>query len=352
MQHLKSLVENDEANKNMKAFSDAFAPAMTVAERVATLVEEINAAVLLAGPDGTVLRTHSWAKFGGTQSRASATVACLIGTGPRANVVIVDCSRAVIATIVLIPREIDIASCVMVKDLEDLATRAMVATAAPTPATTNLTATLTSPTAAAPTSTLATPTPRTTQSQNAWANAATTGTAAPAPQINRGGGRGQRTSFTAMATTQAMTTRNLELTLAFIMAPFLSDALFDERSVYPLELIILARKAAVDFDNCHQGAAGFGNTLAINHTSSFANWAFALHLGKLNKVCYAIDPDNNKLRTFAESRHQNCILAPLESASNIPTLGNSNDVLKNLSEGLKRMGKAADQANLLLKEHL
>ncbi len=162
MQYLKSLAGNDEANKNMKAFSNAFAPATTVAEQVAALVEEIDAAVLLAGPDGTVLRTHSWAKFGGTQSRASATVACLIGTGPRANVVIVDCSRAVVATIVSIPREIDIASCVTVKDLEDLATRVMVATAAPTPATTNLTVLLTSPTAAAPTSTLATPTPRTT----------------------------------------------------------------------------------------------------------------------------------------------------------------------------------------------
>jgi hypothetical protein len=135
------------------------------------------------------------------------------------------------------------------------------------------------------------------------------------------------------------------------MAPFLSDALFNKRSVYPLELIILAHKAAIDFDNRHRGAAGFGNTLAINHASAFANWAFALHLGKLNKVRYAIDPDDNKLRTFAESRHQNCILAPLESASNVPTLGDNNDVLKNLSKGLKRMGEAADQANLLSKEH-
>ncbi len=50
----------------MKAFSDAFAPATTVAKQVAALVEEIDATVLLAGPDGTVLRTHSWAKFGGT----------------------------------------------------------------------------------------------------------------------------------------------------------------------------------------------------------------------------------------------------------------------------------------------
>jgi hypothetical protein len=106
MQHLKSRAGNDEANKNMKAFSEAFSPSTTVAERVAALVEEIDAAVLLVGPDGTVL------KFGGTRSRASATVACLIGTGPRAYGVIIDCSCAVVATIVSIPREIDIASCV------------------------------------------------------------------------------------------------------------------------------------------------------------------------------------------------------------------------------------------------
>ena len=347
-QHLKSQAGNEEANKNMKAFSEAFAPATTVAERVAALVEEIDAAVLLAGSDGTVLRTHSWTKFGGTRSRASVTVACLIGTGSRANVVIVDCSRAVVATIVSIPSEIDIAGCVAVQDLEDLATRAMMETASPAPAAANPTATSTPPTAATPTSTPATPTARTTRSRNA---AAAAGTTAPAPQASGRGGRGRMASFSAAATT-ATTARNIELTSAFLMAPFLSDALLDEKSAYPLELIILAREAAVDFDNRHRGVAGFGNTSAIDHANAFANWAFALHLGKLNEVRYTIDPDDNELRTFAESRHQNCILAPLGSTSGAPTPGNNNDVLKNLSEGLKRMGEAADQANLLTKEHL
>jgi hypothetical protein len=62
-QELKSLAGNNKANKNMKAFSEALAPTTTVAEPTATLVKEINAAVLLAGPDSTVLRTQSWAKF-------------------------------------------------------------------------------------------------------------------------------------------------------------------------------------------------------------------------------------------------------------------------------------------------
>jgi hypothetical protein len=206
MQHLKSLAGNDETNKNIKAFSEAFVPATTVAEQVATLVEEIDTAVLPAGPDSTSLRTHSWTKFGGTRSRASATVACLVGTGPRANVVIVDCSSTVVTTIISIPRVIYITSCVTVQDLEDLAK------AAPAPATTNLTATPTPPTAAAPTSTPATPTSRTTQSQNARASAASTGAAATAPQAN-----------TSAATTQATTTRNIELSLTFIVAYLATD---------------------------------------------------------------------------------------------------------------------------------
>ena len=212
MQHLKSLAGNDENNKNIKAFSEAFVPATTVAEQVATLVEEIDTAVLPAGPDSTSLRTHSWTKFGGTRSRASATVACLVGTGPRANVVIVDCSSTVVTTIVSIPRVIYITSCVTVQDLEDLANRAVAATAAPAPATTNLTATPTPPTAAAPTSTPATSTSRTTQSQNARASAASTGAAATAPQAN-----------TSAATTQATTTQNIKLSLTFLMAYLATD---------------------------------------------------------------------------------------------------------------------------------
>ena len=146
------------------------------------------------------------------------TVACLVGTGSRANVVIVDCSRAVVAMIVSIPSEIDIAGCVTVQDLEDLATRVMLATASPAPAAANPTATSISPTAATPTSTPTTSTARTTRSQNA---AAAAGTTAPAPQTNGRGGRGRRASFSAAATTQATTARNIELTSAFLIAPFL-----------------------------------------------------------------------------------------------------------------------------------
>ncbi len=38
----------------MKAFTNAFAPATTLAKRVYALVEEVDAAVLLVGPGGMV----------------------------------------------------------------------------------------------------------------------------------------------------------------------------------------------------------------------------------------------------------------------------------------------------------
>ena len=98
--------------------------------------------------------------------------------------------------------------------------------------------------------------------------------------------------------------------------------------------------------------AGFGNVSAIDRASTFTDSAFALHLRKLNEVRYTVDPNDNKLQTFTKSRHQHCILAPLGGTSNAPTLGNNDKVLKSPSKGLKRMGKAAVQANLLTKEQL
>jgi hypothetical protein len=49
-QHLKYLSRNNDANKNMKAFTDALAPSTTTSKRLNALVEEVDAAVLLVGP--------------------------------------------------------------------------------------------------------------------------------------------------------------------------------------------------------------------------------------------------------------------------------------------------------------
>jgi hypothetical protein len=75
---------------------------------------------------------------------------------------------------------------------------------------------------------------------------------------------------------QPVTIQTLVLTLAFIPAPFLCDALFNKGTANPLKLIIKARKAATDFQNHHQGVVGFRNVSAHSHVDAFTNWAFAI----------------------------------------------------------------------------
>jgi hypothetical protein len=57
----------------------------------------------------------------------------------------------------------------------------------------------------------------------------------------------------------APTNQIIEVTLAFVMAPFLCNAIFEERSSNPLELIVLAWEAAIEFNIHQRGTASFAN---------------------------------------------------------------------------------------------
>ncbi len=115
-QHLNSLAGNDEANENMTAFMKALAPSMTTSKQLNSLVEEVNAAVLLVGLNNLIQRTHSWATFGGTRSRPITSIVCLIGTGPRAHAVTVDHKQAVALTTTSIPSSTEITNCKTIDD--------------------------------------------------------------------------------------------------------------------------------------------------------------------------------------------------------------------------------------------
>jgi hypothetical protein len=88
--HPKNLGGNEDANKHMKAFTNALAPSKTIPEQVDTLVEDVDAGILLVGPKNSILRAHSWKRFGGTRSRPDYDIFCLIGKGPIGQGVSVD----------------------------------------------------------------------------------------------------------------------------------------------------------------------------------------------------------------------------------------------------------------------
>ncbi len=126
------------------------------------------------------------------------------------------------------------------------------------------------------------------------------------------------------------------------MAPFLCNALFNERSTNPLELIILAREAATEFDARHRNVAGFANASATDHVQAFTNWALAIHLGRLREARVSLDPDNCELQAWAITRNESSILPVIATAGEAggpATPGQEshfdNETFKILGEGLK-----------------
>jgi hypothetical protein len=89
-EHLKNLGGNEDTNKHMKAFTNALTPSKTIPKQVNALIEDVDAGILLVAPKNSMLQTHSWKCFGGTQSRPDYDIFCLIGTGPIGQGVSVD----------------------------------------------------------------------------------------------------------------------------------------------------------------------------------------------------------------------------------------------------------------------
>ena len=103
------------------------------------------------------------------------------------------------------------------------------------------------------------------------AAAATTVAAPPTGRCHRGATSRARTTTVTSQPIVTPINQSIEVTLAFIMASLLCDAIFEERSSDPLKLIVLAWEAAIEFDICHPGTAGFANVSAADHDNAFAN---------------------------------------------------------------------------------
>jgi hypothetical protein len=162
---------------------------------------------------------------------------------------------------------------------------AMMASATPiVPTTTAMTASATT-TMVPANATTAMTTRRTSQRVRIVATAAATATQAANPP-------------NAITATAAPTSQLIEVTSAFIMAPFLCNAIFNQKPSNPLELTIIAWEVAIEFDTHHRGAVGFANASTTVHANAFANWALTIHLGKLKEARFTIDPKNDELQDF------------------------------------------------------
>jgi hypothetical protein len=120
-QQLKNLAGINKANLNMKAFTHALAPTTTLDHRINALTKEIDAVILLAGPNHMILQTHSWAKFGGTQLQLTLSIFCLVGMGSWAFPVIINHTHAIASATITTPLGRKITTCTIIQELQNLA---------------------------------------------------------------------------------------------------------------------------------------------------------------------------------------------------------------------------------------
>ena len=119
-EHLKNFAGSKDANKNMKAYTDALPSSKTILEMVDALVEDAHAGILLVGPKNSILQIHSWKKIGGTRTRPDYGVWCMIGSGPTGQGVEVDITFVTSASPVSIASATEIANCRTILDFEGL----------------------------------------------------------------------------------------------------------------------------------------------------------------------------------------------------------------------------------------
>jgi hypothetical protein len=313
--HLKNLAGSDDTNKNIKAFTDALAPLKSIPSWIDALVEDINAGILLVGPKNSILQTHSWKWFGGTRSWPDYNIFCLIGTGPIGQGVTVDIVGATSANQVSIPPATEISNCRTILDFEGLGINVSnlrpetntgvtlesmseeansqddtqgIGDASTAPPWRSTRLSMGEETAKADTDQAAAA--ATARTSNAKRGARRSGQGIRGGREGQGGqggqggrgstrpGRGGASTATEINQPAAPAAppaeepnQIIKVTSAFIMAPFLCNALFDKRSTNPLELIILAREAATKFDARHRNVAGFANASATDHVQAFTN---------------------------------------------------------------------------------
>jgi hypothetical protein len=119
--------------------------------------------------------------------------------------------------------------------------------------------------------------------------------------------------------------KNFNSTASFLPAPWLLEAVLAAHTSDQALLVIAAAEAAAAFDLEHQGDLEYIIS-ADNHLETFALWAWAVSAGKITRLIYSVDPNDEALLYYSEQRHQENIEAhgvrfaipPANAAAAIP----------------------------------
>ena len=142
---------------------------------------------------------------------------------------------------------------------------------------------------------------------------------------------------------------NFKGSACFVLAPFLRDAILAADTNDPNELILVALKAASDFNSLHDGDEEFGD--GSIHSNDFSLWAWGVSNGHITETKLMIRPNDSELSMHQFRRQSECIQL---SGSSLNTLtSKSNDeILNQLQVSISMQTEAAEISNNLRREEL
>jgi hypothetical protein len=113
---------NCEGNRHLQSFSDILSAGLLEERKLKQLVEEIYIVILAADANKNILILHSPKNFGGTRSRPSNKVVCMIGLGNQGTYISINLNSAFADHCIAIPCFSELADCTTAEDVANLPT--------------------------------------------------------------------------------------------------------------------------------------------------------------------------------------------------------------------------------------
>jgi hypothetical protein len=111
---------NDAGNRNLQASGDSLSSGASNAEKLRSLVEEIDTVHLAADASRNVMILHSPKNLGGTRTRPDKKVSCMLGLGSQAVCILVNLNTALAKCNIFVPMVQELSICVTAQDVSNI----------------------------------------------------------------------------------------------------------------------------------------------------------------------------------------------------------------------------------------
>ena len=137
----------------------------------------------------------------------------------------------------------------------------------------------------------------------------------------------------------------------FLVAPIIRDTILSAETTDPLEIILLLKTAAAEFDAAHSDDENVKDK-ATDHAEKLTYWLWGVANGKVNATKFSLSPEDGELQTHHTSRQTECILGSVATSAAAHAASGTDSVLAQLSEAMGYQTEEAKESNRLRREEI